>query len=293
MTRDRVEEAENYENKPEVEAEWVPDGCSQVCMQCGVGFWFLRRRHHCRGCGWLLCDECSSYRQPLETIVTPSFGRAPGEAGKLYRVCSACKSFGVDMKKTMDILNVGGKITSGHAEQIWSNYDEDGDGTLSKAELRHVLTDCLNSQKAALQSAANRAHTEASSELTTLLKDHARGANDRSGSTGAPDVSKLTPALEELAGLASTLAIGLVSQCVATIDNSLTPAGLDSLVDVTYARLDVDGDGRVTKDEFVNLIGELLSPPGLDAAYEAFDICRSDGHSGNASTASAPNCNVM
>ena len=94
MTRGRVEEAENYESKPEVEAEWIPDGCSQVCMQCGVGFWLLRRRHHCRGCGWLLCDECSIYRQPLETIVTPSFGRTPGEAGKLYRVCSACKSFG-------------------------------------------------------------------------------------------------------------------------------------------------------------------------------------------------------
>ena len=196
------------------------------------------------------------------------------------------------MKKTMDILNMGGKITSGQAEQIWSKYDEDGDGTLSKAELRHVLTDCLNSQKVALQSASNRAHTEASSELTALLEDHMRGANDRSGSS-TQDISKLTPALEQMAGFASTLAIGLVSQCVATIDNALTPAGLDSLVDVTYARLDVDGDGRVTKDEFVGLIGELLSPPGLDAAYEAFDICNSDGLSRSASVGRAPNCNVM
>lgn len=196
------------------------------------------------------------------------------------------------MKKSMDILNSGGKITAEQAEEIWNRYDEDGDGTLSKTELAHVLTDCLNSQKAALQHAAEQANTAAHSELTALFKDDG-GSNDYSSQSA----STLTPTIEHLVDVASTLAVGLVSQCVASIEYSLSPAGLSVLVENTYERLDVDGDGSVTKSEFVVLIGEILTPPGIKAACSAFDTCAGDSmnSSGNysARSPSVANCNMM
>jgi Ca2+-binding EF-hand superfamily protein len=311
----RVEEAERYEGRVEMQTEWVPDGCSNVCMQCAVGFWLLRRRHHCRGCGWLLCDDCSSYKQPLSTIITPNFGSAAGEPGKLYRVCRQCKSWGVDMKKTMDILNAGGKISLEQAGEIWERYDEDHSGTLSKEELRHVLSDCLQDQKATLQHAARQAHAEARSEVDQLLlggaKTPATSDVDTTGGTSSadaddadnargqpqpdPDPTSLNPALEHMASFASTLALGLVSQCVATIEKQLTPTGLDTLVEETYERMDVDSNGVVTKDEFVVLIGEILSPPGIADACSAFDISTGGGSGGggNGNSATADSCSLM
>lgn len=39
---------------------WQPDNEVAKCNACGRGFWLLLRRHHCRICGGLFCDRCSS-----------------------------------------------------------------------------------------------------------------------------------------------------------------------------------------------------------------------------------------
>ena len=39
---------------------WVADGDAAVCRVCGRSFGPLRRRHHCRACGGVVCDACSS-----------------------------------------------------------------------------------------------------------------------------------------------------------------------------------------------------------------------------------------
>eukprot|EP00118_Oscarella_pearsei_P008828 m.47459 g.47459 ORF g.47459 m.47459 type:complete len:943 (+) comp33789_c0_seq1:49-2877(+) len=38
---------------------WLPDKSASMCMECGKPFTTLRRRHHCRGCGRILCTDCS------------------------------------------------------------------------------------------------------------------------------------------------------------------------------------------------------------------------------------------
>jgi hypothetical protein len=38
-------------------ALWIPDREFDRCMQCDAQFWYLLRKHHCRGCGWLICSE--------------------------------------------------------------------------------------------------------------------------------------------------------------------------------------------------------------------------------------------
>jgi ELMO/CED-12 family/FYVE zinc finger len=60
--------------------QWMPDDAVTQCTGCGIQFSLLVRRHHCRACGLILCDDCSSSRVPL-----PQFGYADH-----VRVCNSC-----------------------------------------------------------------------------------------------------------------------------------------------------------------------------------------------------------
>ncbi|CAM9953295.1 unnamed protein product, partial [Ectocarpus sp. 6 AP-2014] len=41
---------------------WVPDDMAPNCCVCKAEFAVYRRRHHCRTCGRVTCDDCSSKR---------------------------------------------------------------------------------------------------------------------------------------------------------------------------------------------------------------------------------------
>jgi len=41
---------------------WTEDKKSDACEECGAKFTFFFRRHHCRFCGRLLCDNCTLHR---------------------------------------------------------------------------------------------------------------------------------------------------------------------------------------------------------------------------------------
>jgi hypothetical protein len=58
---------------------WVPDAEAPNCMQCATEFGFFTRRHHCRLCGAVVCDPCSTFR-----VVRPD------EAPLRRRVCMRC-----------------------------------------------------------------------------------------------------------------------------------------------------------------------------------------------------------
>ncbi|TDH68476.1 hypothetical protein CCR75_008682 [Bremia lactucae] len=61
--------------------QWRPDAASTSCLCCGNDFsiW-LRRRHHCRACGELVCGECSPF-----CVRLPELG-----FNGLVRVCTGC-----------------------------------------------------------------------------------------------------------------------------------------------------------------------------------------------------------
>lgn len=47
---------------------WVPDNVTNFCMQCNQKFSFIKRRHHCRACGLVLCSACCSLKAKLEYL---------------------------------------------------------------------------------------------------------------------------------------------------------------------------------------------------------------------------------
>ncbi|XP_062519852.1 myotubularin-related protein 2-like isoform X2 [Corticium candelabrum] len=59
---------------------WVPDKRAKVCYDCKLRFTRFRRRHHCRACGQVLCNECTTHRLSLPQFGYPTF----------QRVCDVC-----------------------------------------------------------------------------------------------------------------------------------------------------------------------------------------------------------
>lgn len=59
---------------------WVPDADAPCCMLCDFKFTVIKRRHHCRACGKVLCSKCCNEKAHLEYINAEA------------RVCVSCKS---------------------------------------------------------------------------------------------------------------------------------------------------------------------------------------------------------
>jgi hypothetical protein len=57
---------------------WIPDESTNQCMQCDVKFSLIKRRHHCRACGLLLCASCCGEKFFLHYLGTEG------------RVCISC-----------------------------------------------------------------------------------------------------------------------------------------------------------------------------------------------------------
>ena len=60
---------------------WVPDKSCSTCYSCARPFDWLRRKHHCRLCGYIFCGDCTTQRSMLPKGFQL---RKPG------RVCDAC-----------------------------------------------------------------------------------------------------------------------------------------------------------------------------------------------------------
>ncbi|NXL49443.1 FGD2 protein, partial [Podilymbus podiceps] len=63
--------------------QWVRDNLVSMCMRCKEPFnAIVRRRHHCRACGYVVCARCSDYRAELQY-----------DGNRLNRVCQECYVF--------------------------------------------------------------------------------------------------------------------------------------------------------------------------------------------------------
>ncbi|EEB15937.1 zinc finger protein FYVE domain-containing protein, putative [Pediculus humanus corporis] len=58
---------------------WIPDNFTSNCMECNCKFTMIKRRHHCRACGRILCSKCCGMRASLEYLQNQE-----------QRVCETC-----------------------------------------------------------------------------------------------------------------------------------------------------------------------------------------------------------
>ncbi|KAI9245678.1 FYVE zinc finger-domain-containing protein [Phascolomyces articulosus] len=74
---------------------WESDTEAKECRRCARKFGILVRRHHCRRCGLIVCDKCSSsrtYLTPSEILQDPNgpFESLQVLASHHQRVCDKC-----------------------------------------------------------------------------------------------------------------------------------------------------------------------------------------------------------
>ena len=73
-----------------VASSWVDDSASKHCLLCQDQFNYSNRRHHCRGCGILCCELCSSKTLVFKASSSPSKSGKGGKSKEADRVCDKC-----------------------------------------------------------------------------------------------------------------------------------------------------------------------------------------------------------
>ncbi|XP_010755589.3 FYVE, RhoGEF and PH domain-containing protein 6 [Larimichthys crocea] len=74
---------------------WIPDPRTTMCMICTCEFTLTWRRHHCRACGKVVCQSCSSNKHCLEYL-----------KNQLARVCDQCYPV-LQQQKSKQALSAG------------------------------------------------------------------------------------------------------------------------------------------------------------------------------------------
>lgn len=64
---------------------WQEDSTAPTCLKCGASFGLFTRRHHCRSCGKVHCDNCTK-----TTMLLPNLGYDE----EPVRVCDPCVEIG-------------------------------------------------------------------------------------------------------------------------------------------------------------------------------------------------------
>ncbi|XP_061085140.1 FYVE, RhoGEF and PH domain-containing protein 6-like [Conger conger] len=87
---------------------WIPDLRATMCMICTCEFTLTWRRHHCRACGKVVCQACSTHKHYLEYL-----------KNQPARVCDHCFP---KLQRKSDLLesSPGGKFVSGSFSSVLS-----------------------------------------------------------------------------------------------------------------------------------------------------------------------------
>ncbi|KAI8065804.1 hypothetical protein BC940DRAFT_223078, partial [Gongronella butleri] len=105
---------------------WENDRQAAECRRCNRRFNFLVRRHHCRRCGQIVCDRCSSHRirLPVEELVEDpmiSTAHYPIIAMTPQRICDAC--IRIPIKATVPLPDTSASTRGRHAAS-YSTYPQ-------------------------------------------------------------------------------------------------------------------------------------------------------------------------
>lgn len=112
--------------KPSLEhaAVWIPDAEASICMHCRkTQFTVLNRRHHCRKCGAVVCNPCSSKKYLL-----------PAQSSKPLRVCVSCYD-----TLTKARANLGYNIPVEKVINQDSSGEDDSEDELEEPQIKTIM----------------------------------------------------------------------------------------------------------------------------------------------------------
>jgi len=105
---------------PEKE-DWQPDSSASHCVACSKEFTLTFRRHHCRACGFVVCEKCSKFHLA-----------DPRRANKRVRACTVCYHYLLTNPPTVESLASG--LAQRYAElELDDAANEFRDDTVSAA----------------------------------------------------------------------------------------------------------------------------------------------------------------
>ncbi|EDQ86383.1 uncharacterized protein MONBRDRAFT_28358 [Monosiga brevicollis MX1] len=73
---------------------WIPDHDVSMCMVCTYEFNMIRRRHHCRSCGKVVCGSCSGHQLQL-AYLSHEYGRVCDECFQKWEDIQSSKGLTV------------------------------------------------------------------------------------------------------------------------------------------------------------------------------------------------------
>ncbi|XP_041813246.1 pleckstrin homology domain-containing family F member 1 [Chelmon rostratus] len=97
---------------------WIPDQAAFRCMRCFNKFSQTNRRHHCRKCGFLVCNSCSKQRAVIDHI----------HPTRKQRVCILCHTRSEEGEIPRMRGDSTGKSSSEEEDVTPSSDEEEGEG---------------------------------------------------------------------------------------------------------------------------------------------------------------------
>jgi hypothetical protein len=71
---------------------WVSDAARTHCKNCNTSFGIITRKHHCRRCGEIFCNKCSSHQNQVGLPATRPGEQPVAKTNGPERVCAACNN---------------------------------------------------------------------------------------------------------------------------------------------------------------------------------------------------------
>lgn len=90
--------------------QWVNEKDVTHCHDCQVQFSFFVRKHHCRLCGRVFCDNCTQSRRKIPPFLEEGMPKSPDDSRLFFsssskkRLCGKCEGRTVSVQRNTSIL---------------------------------------------------------------------------------------------------------------------------------------------------------------------------------------------
>lgn len=107
---------------------WIDNNASKQCSNasCGRVFTVYRRRHHCRACGLLFCERCSSHRRIVASVSSTTLSRTCKSCAHQIDMANRFMSRAVNRPRAVGINQVKRNKFSEHTLVLSDDSEEEG-----------------------------------------------------------------------------------------------------------------------------------------------------------------------